>query len=135
MHKIKVRGVIIREDKIFLVREIKKHFFYLPWWTLENRESLQDCLKREIYEELWVHPVVGELISIREFEVNSSFYLDVWFNIENSHDFISIDKTNATHSFEYYDEGFYSFDEMKWKDMRPSDLEDILNNRKIVNIL
>lgn len=135
MHKIKVRWVILKEGRIFLVREIKKHFFYLPWWTVEKGESFKDCLKREIQEELWITPTIWELLNIREFETESGFCLDIWFNIKNTEDFLAINKEKATHAFEYYDEWFYSFEEMKWKDLRPSNLQEVLERKKVINIL
>jgi len=130
MHKIKVRWVILDNNKkVFLVREIKKHFYYLPWWTLEEWESFKECLKREIQEELWVIPIIWDIISIREFENNWKFQLDVWFNIKNFNDYINIDKSKATHSHEYYNEWFYSFKELEWKDLRPKNLEKLLNKK------
>lgn len=135
MHKIKVRGVILKENKVFLVREIKKHFYYLPWGTLEAWESFKDCLKREIIEELWVNPIIWKLLNIEEFSNKNGFFLDIWFEIKNFEDFEQINKENASHSFEYYDEWFYSFDELKWKDVRPSNIQDILNNNLNINII
>ena len=119
MHKIKVRWVILNKNKIFLVREVKKHFYYLPWGTLEWNESLKECLDREIQEELGVKPVIWKLLNIEEFRNDSGLYLDIWFEITNFQDFEYIHKNNATHAFEYYDEGFYSFEELEWKDVRP----------------
>lgn len=129
MHKIKVRWVIEKDNKIFLVREINKHFFYLPWGTLDENESFRDCLKREILEEFWIEAVVWELVSIREFKNEEWFYLDIWFKIENVCDFENINKSKASHSFEYYWEWFYSFDELEDCDVRPKDLEKLLNEK------
>lgn len=128
MHKIKVRWVIVNNEKIFLVREIKKHFYYLPWGTLEGWESFKDCLKRELMEELWVKAIIWDIVNIREFKTEDWFYLDLWFKIENSKDFLNIEKENTSHWFEYYDEGFYSYKELEWCDVRPKNLEDILKN-------
>lgn len=133
MHKIKVRWIIKKENKIFLVREIKKHFYYLPWWTLDENESFRDCLKREIFEEFWVKAEIWELVSIREFENEGNFYLDVWFEIKNFSDFENIDKSKATHWFEYYDEWFYDLKKLKEKDLRPANLEELLNKK--INLL
>jgi len=41
---------------------------------------------------------------MREFQNGNDIMLDFWFNINNSIDFVNIDKNKATHSFEYYDE-------------------------------
>lgn len=134
MHKIKVRWVILdNNNKVFLVKEIKKHFYYLPWWTLEEWESFKECLNREIIEELWVKPSIWDIISIREFENNWKYQLDIWFSIKNYKDYINIDKSKASHSHEYYDEWFYAFSELEWKDLRPKNLEELLNKK--INIL
>jgi len=129
MKKIKVRWVIILENKIFLLREIKKHFYYLPWWTLEEWETIRECLKRELFEELWVKAEIWELISMREFKNSDDIMLDFWFNINNPIDFIKIDKNIATHSFEYYDEWFYNFDEIHNLDVKPNNIEQIIKDK------
>ncbi len=136
MHKIKVRWVILDDDnKIFLVREIKKHFYYLPWWTLEKWKSLRECLNREIIEELWIKPIIWDIISIREFENSWSHQLDIWFDIKNYKDYKNIDKAKASHAYEYYDEWFYSFDELTWKDVKPWNVQEILNRRVSIDII
>ena len=128
MHKIKVRWVIILENKIFLLREINKHFYYLPWWTLEKWESIKNCLKRELFEELWVKAEIWDLISMREFKNNDEIMLDYWFKINNPLDFINIDKNNTSHSFEYYDEGFYDFEILKNLDVKPNNIKEIIES-------
>ena len=60
-----------------------------------------------------------KIINIEEFRNDSGLYSYIWFQITNFQDFEYIHKNNATHTFEYYDEGFYSFEELEWKDMRP----------------
>lgn len=132
MHKIKVRWIIKKENKLFLVREIKKHFYYLPWWTLDQNESFKDCLKREFFEEFWINAKIWELITIKEFENDEKFYLDVWFEIKNYKDFENIDKSKTTHGFEYYDKWFYDLEELKWKDLRPWNLKELLNEKIIL---
>jgi len=129
MHKIKVRWVILNKDKVFLVREIKKHFFYLPWWTLEWWESFKECLNREIKEELWITPIIWNLINIEEFKNDNWFFLDVWFEIKNYKNFENLNKNTTSHWFEYYDEWFYSFDELIWKDVRPYNIKEILDKK------
>jgi hypothetical protein len=41
---------------------------------------------------------------MREFQNGNDIMLDFWFNINNPINFINIDKSIATNSFEYYDE-------------------------------
>jgi len=135
MHTIKVRGVIKREKSIFLMRDTKKHFYYLPWGTLEDGETFKQCLQREIVEETGIIPILWELVCIREFATEYGFYLDVWFQILNAADFQKIQKNNTTHGFEYYDEWFYSWSELHWKDVRPKKLQEILETSPYIDIL
>ncbi|MBB1554263.1 NUDIX domain-containing protein [Candidatus Gracilibacteria bacterium] len=86
---------------------------------MEGNESFKECLDREIQEELGVKPVIGKLLNIEEFRNDSGLYLDIWFEIINFQDFEYIYKNNATHAFEYYDEGFYSFEDLEGKDVLP----------------
>lgn len=122
MHKIKVRGVIVLEERIFLVRETKKGFFYLPGGTLADGESLKECLMRELYEELGVRAVVGDLMTIREFRSRDEYYLDFWFLIDNPLEFCSIDKTIVSHGFENQDEWFYLLSDLSNEMVLPPDL-------------
>lgn len=135
MHKIKVRWVIINNNKIFLVREIKKHFYYLPWWTLEWNETFKECLNREIIEELWIKPIIWDLLNIREFKTENGIILDIWFEIKNYKDFEKIDKDKTSHWFEYYDEWFYTFDELIWKDVKPLNIKQILDQKINIDII
>jgi len=135
MHIIKVRGVILREGSIFLMRDPEKHFYYLPWWTLEKQETFTECLCREIVEETGIIPVVWEPLCVREFKTENGLNVDIWCSIHNSEDFLVIQKSNTTHGFEYYDEGFYSWDELKWKDVRPENLREILENQPSISIV
>jgi len=86
-------------------------------------------------EELWVIPNIWKLINIEEFKNNNWLFLDIWFEIKNYNDFISINKNKATHAFEYYDEWFYSFEELLWKDVRPWNIKEIINNKLNINLL
>ena len=64
---IKVRGVIIYEDKLLIVKHKQSEFMALPGGHLEYGEDVITCLKRELVEELGVVPEVGRLLYISTF--------------------------------------------------------------------
>ena len=74
---------------------------------------------------------IWKLVSMREFQNGNDIMLDFWFNINNPINFINIDKSIATNSFEYYDEWFYSFDEITKLDVKPNNIEEIIKDNNI----
>ncbi len=48
----RVTAVVIRDDKVLLVRDRGMDKFSLPGGAIENGESVADAVKRELYEEL-----------------------------------------------------------------------------------
>jgi len=135
MHKIKVRGVIRNKTGIFLSRDTGNQCFYLPGGTLEDGESFQECLKREILEELGVVAEIGEVLLVREFQNGEKLYLDVWFAIVNTADFLQIDKSRASHGFECSDEGFYPLETLKTMDVIPGNMQKMLEKVPRVEVL
>lgn len=127
MHVIKVRWVIKKENKIFLVKITKWNFYCLPGWTYEWNETFQECLKREIIEELWIIPVVGKTILIKEFfkESTKELYLDIWFEITNADDFETVSQ-EATHAFEIENAWFYSEEDLKLLNVKPGNIFEII---------
>jgi mutator protein MutT len=57
-------GIIMRDGKIFIAQRAKKDHLIGKWefpgGKLEPEETLQECLKRELFEELGIHAEVGE---------------------------------------------------------------------------
>ena len=53
-YRISAKALILNEDKKFLlVREEK--WRELPWGWLEYWETPQECIKRELMEEMWIN--------------------------------------------------------------------------------
>lgn len=49
--------VLIENDKIFLWEKKKwfaKWVLNWIWWKIDNGESIEDCMKREAQEEIWI---------------------------------------------------------------------------------
>ena len=90
-YRVSLKALILNEDKQFLlIREEK--WWELPWWWLEYWENPQECIKRELFEEMWV--------SVLSIEENPSYFItakkDNWIWIANAvyKTQIDIDKIN-----------------------------------------
>ena len=102
---IKVRGIVICENKLLLVRlkpykdKLKKQndFWCLPGGTLEEAETIQDGLLREMVEETGVRPEIGHLSYIQQFSQDNKDYLEFLFYIKNAEDYLNIDLSQTTH--------------------------------------
>ena len=66
---IKVRGIIIHDSKLLIVKHKQSQFMALPGGHLEYGEDVVACLRRELFEELGVPPEIGRLLYINTFEM------------------------------------------------------------------
>ena len=100
--KIKVRGVIILENKLFIVKHIGTGYMALPGGHLEYGEDVITCLKRELVEELGVIPEIGRLLYINTFieKKNNTEYVEFFFEVKNGKDYLNIDELERTHAHE-----------------------------------
>ena len=97
--RISVRGIIIHNDRLLCVKhkpykrltENITTYWALPGGGLEDNESLVDGIKRELLEETGVKATIGNLLYIQQFTFNKLDYLEFFFNIINSGDFLNID--------------------------------------------
>lgn len=102
LRRITVRGIAIHNDHLLCVRQKsykdhKNNYWNLPGGGLENKESLTDCLTRELLEETGVKAVIGNLLYVQQFVYGDTDYLEFFFNILNSSKFINIDLSKTTH--------------------------------------
>ncbi len=66
-------AIIERDGKILIARRkhpFMGHHWEFPGGKLENNETLEECLKREIEEELGIVVSVGKLVSSRKHVLN-----------------------------------------------------------------
>lgn len=96
---IKVRGVIINENKLLIVKHKQSQFMALPSGHLEFGEDIINCLKRELVEELGVKPEIGRLLYINTF-IDKYEYVEFFFEIKNGKEYLNIDKLERTHAHE-----------------------------------
>jgi len=77
-YRTSAKALILDENKKFLlVREEK--WWELPWGWLEFGETPQECIKRELFEEMW--------INVKSVENEPSYFVTVqkpnWVRISN----------------------------------------------------
>ena len=68
MHTLRSRCIILQNNHILLVRNDGSDFYCLPWWNIEQGESTEKALVREIQEELSITPLSPIFIGIQEFD-------------------------------------------------------------------
>jgi len=69
-------GIVIQDDEIVLIRRIKngEEYYTFPGGTVEEGESPEETVKREIKEELGLTCTVGEPLFEIENNGNKEFY-------------------------------------------------------------
>ncbi len=75
--RISARGIVIENNKILLLHELKDGTFLSPGGGVEEGETLEECCKREMLEE------TGYVVDVTEHFLTVNEYLDDWLYIGN----------------------------------------------------
>ncbi len=106
-----VRAIIIRDNKILLVKHAgQRDFWCLPGGTIETGETIKQTLIRELNEELGITNIFKlEFESVYEFarKDEKKIFVDFWFRVETNDE---IDPLNASHGFELQDWKWFDLD-------------------------
>ena len=72
-------AIIIRDQKVLLTRrgpsEKLAGYWEFPGGKIEDEETLEDCLRRELSEELGVDAVIGEVVAESEYHYDHGSFL------------------------------------------------------------
>ncbi len=101
MRRITVRGIIVRDGKLF-AQKLKKHddvndYWATPGGELDQHESLLNGLTREMIEETGITPTIGELMYIQQYSDEDGEYLEFFFRILNADEYQHIDLAATSH--------------------------------------
>ena len=117
-YRTSAKALILDKDKRFLLIKEEK-WRELPWWWLENWESPQECIKRELLEEMGVN--------VQEVKEQPSYFLTakkpnwVWISniiYETKVDLNEIMKFTPTE--ECQDIKFFNIEEAKKESLFPN---------------
>ena len=83
MKRIVSRGIIFIDDKVVLLKRIRKegnkylNYYAIPGGGVENNESLEDACIREIQEEVNLHVTIDKYLGSDEYETGICHYYKV----------------------------------------------------------
>ncbi len=63
--RIAARGLVVEDNRLLFVSD-NGDYWYLPGGRLEGKESLTDCVEREVYEETGLMVKAGNLLHVLE---------------------------------------------------------------------
>lgn len=100
--KIRCRGVIVHEGKLLVVRHSHGLQFYaFPGGHLDFGEDPQECMRRELIEELGVEPKIGRLLYVHTFRSGEEKQsVEFFFEIQNGAEYLLHEEKEKTHADE-----------------------------------
>ena len=113
IRKITVRGIVVHEGKLLCARlktykdSLQKHgndYWCTPGGGLDEGETLVAGVEREMIEETGIKPVVGNLLYVQQFVQGEREFIEFFFHITNSADYLNIDLSKTTHGEEEIEE-------------------------------
>jgi len=129
---IRCRGIIVHDEKILTVKhKIDSGFYALPGGHLEWGESVQECMKREIIEELGITPKIGRLLYVRNFVEENKQSIEFFFEILNSASFLKINDLGGTHRHELVEICWIGKNDSKI--IKPQQVQTGLNNDNLLS--
>lgn len=102
LHDGKLLCVRLKPYKDHLKRD--NSYWCLPGGGLDEGEALIPGVEREMFEETGIRPVVGSLLYVQQFTHGEKDYLEFFFHITNSKDYVNIDLSKTTHGLEEIEE-------------------------------
>ncbi len=129
--RIRARAVILHEGKLLVVRHTPRSpYAALPGGHLEWGESIEQCLSREIEEELGITPQIGRLLYVHNLILDGVQFIEFFFEVTNSSAFFVERNLKATHAHEI-DEIFWTLPEDS-QNIRPQKIADDFKSGQIL---
>ncbi len=129
---IRCRAIIFYDGKLLVMRMHTNKFYALPGGKMEPGETMQECTKREITEELGIVPQIGRLLFTNNYiENNGDQSIEFFFEVTNGVDYLDEKNLKGTHSFEFND--IYWADKDDSKTILPKKIQEYLNNGSLLS--
>lgn len=77
--RVRCAVAVCHNDRLLLVRQNGRPFWVLPGGTLEWQETLADCARRELLEELDLVVTVDRLLAVSDFLTTNRHVVDLLF--------------------------------------------------------
>lgn len=101
--RVNVRGIIFKDGRLLAQQltpgsdGIVRDYWCTPGGGIDDGESLHEGLHREMIEETGIAPKIGKLLFIQQFHDGTKEQLELFFHIENSQDYETIDLATTSH--------------------------------------
>jgi ADP-ribose pyrophosphatase YjhB (NUDIX family) len=116
--KVRLGVILIRDDKILLVRQNRRPFWVFPGGTLELGEGLEECAIREVREELNLDIGIEKILYLADFMREENGVLRQTVDV-----FVLADRITGTPVMttdENLDEiGFFTLEDLKGLPVQP----------------
>jgi ADP-ribose pyrophosphatase YjhB (NUDIX family) len=131
MTTLVARAIIPQGDKVLLVKNQGNDYWCLPGGRVEEGEPITQALVRELYEELGVHPEIGQLLYVQQLQrASESQRVEFFFLAHNPEASQIIQLAQTAHDkAELAEVGFYRLDEVRvLPGFLAKELPDVLKN-------
>lgn len=101
--RINVRGIIWQDGTLFCQQLKNNHsnerepFWCTPGGGMDDGESIEQALMREMIEETGITPEIGRLLFVQQFFDGDKEQLEFFFHITNADDYKEIDLSSTSH--------------------------------------
>lgn len=105
--KVTARAIILNDGgQLFCVRlkayggKQERTYWCTPGGGLEQGESLEKALSREMKEETGIPPVIGKLLYVQQYRLEDEEQLEFFFHVTNVEDYLKVNLDAASHAEE-----------------------------------
>ena len=132
---IGVRGIITTGNRILLCQNTgnKEVFWCLPGGGLEEKETLQECLNRELREEFGINASIGNMLVLHESLIDRNLAIQFFFYVNLKEGSNGINLELASHGHEIADYVFLQIDEVAETNKKPAFLRRLIPKLYLAN--